>query len=104
MRVLLVSANAASTPYAVYPLGMSMVAAALRDAGHEVRQCDLIESNISMDAIADTIRQFKPETIGVSIRNIDNVNLLNEKTYIEGAAPESMVMEKLQEALAGAGE
>jgi hypothetical protein len=52
MRILLVSANAASTPYSVYPLGMSMVAASLSDAGHEVQQCDLIQSEMSMDAIA----------------------------------------------------
>jgi lipid biosynthesis B12-binding/radical SAM protein len=83
MRVLLVSANAASTPYSVYPLGMSMVAAALCDAGHEVEQCDLIQSDMSMDAIADEVRRYAPEVIGISIRNIDNVNLLNEKRYIE---------------------
>jgi len=83
MRVLLISANAASTPYSVYPLGMSMVAASLCDAGHEVQQCDLIQSDMSMDAIADTVRRYVPEMIGISIRNIDNVNLLNEKRYID---------------------
>jgi lipid biosynthesis B12-binding/radical SAM protein len=83
MRILLVSANVASTPYSVYPLGMSMVAASLSGAGHEVRQCDLIEAEMSMDAIVFRIREFAPELIGVSIRNIDNVNLLNEKRYIE---------------------
>ena len=83
MRVLLVSANAASTPYSVYPLGMSMVAAALYNAGHEVEQSDLLQSEMSMDAVADEVRRFVPEVIGISIRNIDNVNLLNEKRYIE---------------------
>ena len=60
-----------------------MVAASLCEAGHEVQQCDLIQSEMSMDAIADTIREYVPELIGISIRNIDNVNLLNEKRYIE---------------------
>jgi lipid biosynthesis B12-binding/radical SAM protein len=83
MRILLISANAASTPYSVYPLGMSMVAASLCDAGHEVQQSDLIQSDMSMDAIADAVRQYVPEMIGISIRNIDNVNLLNQKRYIE---------------------
>ena len=36
-----------------------------------------------MDAIADTVRRFAPDMVGISIRNIDNVNLLNEKRYIE---------------------
>ena len=83
MRVLLISANAASTPYSVYPLGMSMVAASLSGAGHEVHQCDLIQSDMSMEAIADAVRRCVPELIGISIRNIDNVNLLNEKRYID---------------------
>jgi len=83
MRVLLVSANAASTPYSVYPLGLSMVAGSLSNAGHEVRQFDLIHSGMSLDAVADAVRSFLPHIIGISIRNIDNVNLLNEKRYVE---------------------
>lgn len=83
MRVLLVSGNTASTPYSVYPLGLSMVAGSLSSAGHEVRQFDLIHSGLSLDAVADAIRSFLPDVIGISIRNIDNVNLLNEKRYIE---------------------
>jgi lipid biosynthesis B12-binding/radical SAM protein len=83
VKVLLVSANVASTPYCVYPLGMSMVAGALCNAGHEVRQFDFFQEEMSIDAVADAIRDDAPEIIGVSIRNIDNVNLLNEKRYIE---------------------
>ena len=83
MRVLLISANVASTPYSVYPLGMSMVAGALRNAGHQVYQFDFLQSDMSLDAVAKTIGDQAPEVIGISIRNIDNVNLLNEKRYIE---------------------
>jgi lipid biosynthesis B12-binding/radical SAM protein len=83
MRVLLVSANVASAPYAVYPLGMSMVAGALRDAGHEVEQFDFLHSGMSMDALAKAVKESGPGIIGISIRNIDNVNLVNEKRYIE---------------------
>ena len=83
MRVLLVSANVASSPYAVYPLGMSMVAGSLRNAGHEVQQFDFLHSDMSLDALAAAIKESAPGIIGISIRNIDNVNLLNEKRYIE---------------------
>lgn len=83
MRVLLVSANVASSPYAVYPLGMSMVAGALRKAGHEVQQFDFLHSGMSMDALANAVKEGAPGIIGISIRNIDNVNLLNEKRYID---------------------
>jgi lipid biosynthesis B12-binding/radical SAM protein len=83
VKVLLISANVAATPYCVYPLGMSMVAGALRNAGHEVRQFDFFQEEMCIDAVADVIKHHVPEIIGVSIRNIDNVNLLNEKRYIE---------------------
>ncbi len=36
-----------------------------------------------MDAVGEMIRDNAPEIIGISIRNIDNVNLLNEKRYSE---------------------
>jgi lipid biosynthesis B12-binding/radical SAM protein len=83
VKVLLISANVASTPYSVYPLGMSMIAGALCNAGHEVSQFDFLYSDMSMDALADAIKDSGPGIIGISIRNIDNVNLLNEKRYIE---------------------
>jgi lipid biosynthesis B12-binding/radical SAM protein len=83
MKILLISGNVASTPYSVYPLGMSMVAGSLRHAGHEVRQFDFLCSDMSMDAVAEVVRDESPAIIGISIRNIDNVNLLNERRYIE---------------------
>lgn len=83
MKLLLISSNIASTPYAVYPLGMSMVAAALRAAGHEVVLFDFLQRDQSLDAVREAVRQVGPELVGISIRNIDNVNLMNEQRYIE---------------------
>jgi radical SAM superfamily enzyme YgiQ (UPF0313 family) len=60
-----------------------MVAAALTKAGHTVQQSDLLLQNSSLEAIGNEIEQFKPELIGISIRNIDNVNLMNEQYYIQ---------------------
>ena len=37
MKVLLISANVTLSPYPIYPLGVSMVAAALAKAGHTVQ-------------------------------------------------------------------
>ena len=37
MRVLLIASNIADTPYAVYPLGMSIIANTLNRNGHETR-------------------------------------------------------------------
>ncbi len=83
MKVLLISANTSSTPYPVYPIGCSMIAAVLTNAGHDVKQFDFLQKQKSLDAINQVIKGFKPELIGISIRNIDNANLLNEQCYLE---------------------
>ncbi len=83
MRVLLISSNTSETPYPVYPIGCSMVAAALSNAGHEVWQFDFLQQQNSFAAVTQVIKEFDPELIGVSIRNIDNVNILNEQCYLE---------------------
>jgi lipid biosynthesis B12-binding/radical SAM protein len=83
MKILLISANITLSPYPIYPLGVSMVAAALAKSGHTVRQADFLVRNSSLEAIGTEVEQFKPDLIGISIRNIDNVNLLNEQYYIQ---------------------
>jgi len=82
VRVLLISSNTAITPYPVYPLGCSMIAGALVKAGHIVSQCDFLENESSLESLADRVKDFNPELIGISIRNIDNVNYLSEASYI----------------------
>lgn len=83
MRILLISANWATSPYPVYPIGMSMVAAALKAAGHEVAMFDFLQNGKSFDAVVDRVTAFGPELVGISIRNIDNVNAAHEQKYID---------------------
>jgi lipid biosynthesis B12-binding/radical SAM protein len=97
MKILMISANVSSEPYAVYPLGMSMIAGSLQRAGHEVRQYDFLQAGMSLDSVADVIREHAPELIGMSIRNIDSVNMLNEKRYVETAA---QILAKIREVTA----
>jgi len=85
MKILLISSNIASTPYPAYPLGLSMVAAALKNAGYDVYQFDFLVNNCSLEKLGYKIKQIDPDIIGISIRNIDNVNLLNEQRYIDAA-------------------
>jgi lipid biosynthesis B12-binding/radical SAM protein len=82
MKVMLISANVTVTPYPLYPLGVSIIAAALTRAGHEVRQADFLVQNNSLEAISEEVRGFGPDLVGISVRNIDNVNLLSEQYYI----------------------
>ena len=80
MKVLLISANTVVEPYAVYPLGLDYVAAALA-ADHEVACLDM---NVVAedDALTLAIHRFAPDLIGVSLRNIDNTDALNPESYV----------------------
>lgn len=82
MKILMISANTTLSPYPIYPLGMSMVADALTRAGHTVHQLDLLHQGSSMAAIARQVELFGPDLVGISVRNIDNVNMMNEQHYI----------------------
>ncbi len=86
MKILMISANMARSPYPVYPLGMSMVAAALKQEGHTVELFDFMQSGASLDTLAAAVLAAAPELIGISIRNIDNVNAAHEERYIDEVA------------------
>ncbi len=75
MRFLIIAANLCTDPYPVYPLGMSVIAAAAERAGHTVRQFDLLANG--PENLKETIAVFRPEAIGISIRNLDTVNSRN---------------------------
>lgn len=72
MRILLTAANLCTDPYPVYPLGMSVIAKVLTDAGHTVRQFDALANGL--ESLPEKIRSFRPDAIGISIRNLDTVN------------------------------
>ena len=83
MNVLLISANTATSPYPVYPLGLAMVAAAARNAGHRVTCYDCLQHGGASEALAQVLRRLRPDIVGVSLRNVDNVNLLREERYVD---------------------
>ncbi len=83
MNILMVSANVATSPYPVFPLGMGMVTAALKNNGHQVTQFDFLQNGKSLDALGEAIRVASPGVIGLSIRNVDNVNLVSQERYVE---------------------
>ena len=72
MRVLLVSANTERVNMVALPLGLGLVAAAARRAGHAVTCVDLLGAADPLAAVRDAIRFARPEVIGVSVRNIDD--------------------------------
>lgn len=83
-RILLISSNTTVEPFPVYPLGMALVAAALEKKGHTVRQFDvLVEQEAGENTFESAIRAFDPAVIGISIRNIDNVDSLTSDWYLD---------------------
>jgi radical SAM superfamily enzyme YgiQ (UPF0313 family) len=79
MNVLLISANTVTAPYPVYPLGLDYVAAALTPA-HTV---DIADMNLlDMDTLTRLIGEFKPDAVGISLRNIDNTDITDPCGFI----------------------
>jgi radical SAM superfamily enzyme YgiQ (UPF0313 family) len=82
LRVLLVNSNLKDDFFSAPPIGLCYVASAAEAAGHEVKALDLcFERNIRR-RIKNCVRDFRPEVVGISVRNIDNVNMLHPVSYM----------------------
>jgi len=76
VKVLLISARDESGEIAApLPLGLACVAAATERAGHDVRLLSLAAGGEGGFPIADAVPQFRPDVIGISVRNIDDQNM-----------------------------
>jgi radical SAM superfamily enzyme YgiQ (UPF0313 family) len=82
MKLLLLSANTTKYPYPVYPLGLDHIAGAIAPR-HEV---EIVDMNVLGDLghLEVAIRDFHPDIIGLSIRNIDNSDTLATKSFVQG--------------------
>lgn len=85
-RVLLVSANRERQPMPVVPNGVACVASALDSAGHDVRVLDLCFARDPHRAARRAATDFHPDVIGLSVRNIDNSDLIALEHYTPAAA------------------
>jgi radical SAM superfamily enzyme YgiQ (UPF0313 family) len=83
MKILLISVNRERMPYPVFPLGLAYIVRALRGEGHEMEVMDLCFSgDVSVD-LNDTLRRFRPDLIGVSLRNLDNLTYPTSVSYLK---------------------
>ncbi len=80
MKILLISPNTLRVPYPVYPIGLDYVAGAIA-ARHEVQIADL--NVLDRPALAVLLRDYSPDIIGLSIRNIDNTEAGAPLFFIE---------------------
>lgn len=83
MRVLLISANRERIPDPIFPLGLAYVGAAARQAGHDVTVADLCFGRAPLRTLADQVRRFQPDVIGLSLRNVDNAAYPRTVDYLD---------------------
>lgn len=81
-RLALISANPMLSPYPVYPLALSYLSSHLRQT---VPELDIELLDVLLDqgsALTDKLRDWQPHFIGLSLRNIDDVNALSQREFI----------------------
>ncbi len=85
MKVLLVSANREEGDMRVPALGLASVGAAAEKAGHETRLLDLVIETRPRRALEEAIAGFRPDVIGVSVRNIDDQRMRHPRFLLDQA-------------------
>ena len=75
MRALLVSVETERLNMTVLPLGLGMVAAAARRAGHDVELLNVRAGDIPAESVAEAVTRFRPDVVGFSVRNVDDQNM-----------------------------
>lgn len=83
MRCLLISANTEKINILPMPIGLLYIAAATIDKGHDVKVLDLMTYEDPSQPLKETIAQFHPDVIGISVRNIDDQNMAEPKFLLE---------------------
>jgi len=85
MKILLISINRERMPFPVFPLGLAYIAKALREEGHQIEVMDLCFSQeVSVD-LKNTLHRFRPDLIGISLRNLDNLTYPTSISYLKEA-------------------
>ncbi|MFB0508481.1 MAG: radical SAM protein, partial [Thermodesulfobacteriota bacterium] len=83
MRVLLISANTEQINILPLPLGLNCVAVATVRAEHDVELVDLMIEKDTQSGIKGAIEGFRPDIIGISVRNIDDQEMENPRFLLD---------------------
>ncbi len=83
-KLLFVSANQYANPYPVYPLGISYITTYLQERLPDfiIRIFDFNLNN--HDEFQSFLKDFSPDYIGLSLRNVDDVNFYSKESFISG--------------------
>ncbi|MCP4757477.1 MAG: radical SAM protein [Proteobacteria bacterium] len=105
MNVLLIYVITENINITVLPLGMSCIAASTEKAGHDVRQISLKSTQTRAD-LETMLGEFRPDAIGVSLRNVDDQKMEDTRFLLEAVKETVSVCRDLSDApviLGGAG-
>jgi len=83
-KLLFISANKYANPYPVYPLGVSYLFTYLQERlpHYTIRIYDF---NVNtLEALGPFLLDFKPDYIGLSLRNIDDVSSYSKESFFNG--------------------
>ena len=106
MKILFISANTEKINMAVLPFGLACVASATQKAGHDVAMVDLMAEVETRFILQEAIEGFRPEVIGISVRNIDDQRMENSRLLLSSVKEIITVCKGLTDApiiLGGAG-
>ncbi len=79
-KVLLINTNTVTAPYPIPPIGLCSVAHAVANE-YEVRVFDGLQGDVA--ALVAATEDFRPDYVGLSIRNIDNVTMERPQYYLD---------------------
>ena len=82
MKTLLISPNVETLPDPVFPIGLAYITSALKRNGFNCKVLDLCFEKDYEAAVEAAVTSFKPDVIGLSLRNIDNVSYPNYISYL----------------------
>lgn len=87
MKVLIISTNRNALPMPVMPIGACLVAESAERAGHAVRFLDLMFEPEPLRAVEFALIGFRPDVVGLSLRNIDNNDMRETLLFIDDLLP-----------------
>ncbi len=79
-KIILINANNEHKPYPVPPIGLFLVASSIKE-NYKIKIVDGVF--ITTKEILAEIVNFKPDYIGISIRNIDNLQIIDSKCFFD---------------------
>jgi len=82
VKATIISLNRNRTPVPVVPYGTCVIAESASRHGHDVRMLDLMFQKDPEGSIAHDLRRHPPDIVGISVRNLDNNDMLMPVEYV----------------------